>query len=58
MLNVQQKIKITMEKILIGTNPLIASQNKPSGQFIQIDGEEFYEIKNFWTLDISVLPNL
>jgi len=36
-----------MKKILIGTNPVIPSRNKPSGQFIQMDGEEFYEIKNY-----------
>ncbi len=36
-----------MSKFFVGTNPLIVSKNKPSGQFIQIDREEFYEIKNY-----------
>jgi len=28
----------------LGKTPLIVSKNEPSGQFINIDGEEFYEI--------------
>ena len=36
-----------MNNFLIGATPVIVSRNKPTGQFIQIAGEEYYEIKNY-----------
>jgi len=36
-----------MNNFFIGNNPVITGQKKATGQFVRINGEKFYRIKNF-----------
>ena len=39
-----------MKNFFIGNNPLIVTEQEPEGKFIQIDGEKFYQISAYDTM--------